>query len=124
METWADKAVMITGGAGFIGAHLAQRLVAEHCDEPALINLSTGDETSIREVVDLLTELTGFAGEVEWDTSRPDGQARRVFDVSKAEKHLGFRAQTTLGDGLKHTVDWYRANRHVARNVASSIAGA
>lgn len=99
-------------------------LAAEHCDDPALINLSTGDETSIREVVDLLTELTGFAGEVEWDTSRPDGQARRVFDVSKAEKHLGFRARTTLGDGLKHTVDWYRANRHVARNVASSIAGA
>jgi GDP-L-fucose synthase len=92
-------------------------LAAERCDEPALFNLSTGDETSIRGVVERLTALTGFAGKVEWDTERPDGQARRVFDVSKADKDLGFQASTTLGDGLKLTVDWYRANRSVARNV-------
>ena len=95
-------------------------LAAERCDDPALINLSAGDETSIRVIVELLAELTGFAGEVVWDTSRPDGQARRVFDVSKAELELGFRAATPLGDGLRRTVDWYRANRHVARNVVGA----
>ena len=84
-------------------------------DRPELVNLSSGTETSIREVVEMLVEITGCDGEVVWDTSRPDGQARRVFDVSKALRELGFKGRTSLYDGLRLTVDWYRANRYRAR---------
>lgn len=86
-------------------------------DEPALVNLSAGKETSIIEVVDMLVKVTGFDGEIVWDRSRPDGQARRMFDVSKAKKEMGFECTTNLRDGLQKTADWYRANRAEARNV-------
>ncbi len=86
-------------------------------DQPALVNLSAGREHSVREVVKELTEITGFGGEIAWDTSRPDGQARRMFDVSKAKDELGFECATGLRAGLEQTVEWYRANRHQARNV-------
>jgi GDP-L-fucose synthase len=89
---------------------------AEVYDEPALVNLSSGTEASIRELVDTLAEITGFTGETVWDASRPDGQERRLFDVSKAKKDMGFACSTSLRDGLELTVDWYRANRHEARN--------
>ena len=92
---------------------------AEVYDQPELVNLSSGTETSIREVVELLVEVTGFDGDMMWDTSRPDGQARRVFDVSKARRELGFRARMGLREGLRQTVEWYRANRTGARNVMS-----
>jgi GDP-L-fucose synthase len=84
-------------------------------DEPALVNLSSGVESSIREVVDMLAELSGFRGKVAWDTSRPDGQARRVFDVSRAEAELGWRARTPLREGLAQTLAWFRRNAAVAR---------
>ena len=90
---------------------------AETYDEPALVNLSSGAESSIREVVDALARVTGFDGELTWDTSRPDGQARRMFDVSKAQADMGFACNTSLEEGLRLTVDWYRAHRHEARNV-------
>lgn len=91
----------------------------EHYDEPALVNLSSGSEHSVREVVALLTELTGFRGQVVWDTERPDGQARRLFDVSKARDEMGFECTTSLRAGLERTVAWYRAHRHEARNVVA-----
>ncbi|MEM7204413.1 MAG: NAD-dependent epimerase/dehydratase family protein [Planctomycetota bacterium] len=90
---------------------------AEVYQEPALVNLSSGTETSIKEVVDTLVEITGFGGEIAWDRSRPDGQSRRVFDVSKAKQDMGFACGTSLRDGLQRTVDWYRAHRKEARNV-------
>ena len=86
-------------------------------EETALVNLSAGREASIIEVVDLLIEITNFDGEIVWDRSRPDGQARRMFDVSKAKEEMGFECSTSLRDGLQKTVDWYRANRNEARNV-------
>ena len=89
---------------------------AEVYDRPALVNLSSGTETSIVQVVDLLKEVTGFQGEVVWDRDRPDGQARRVFDVTRAREELDFSCPTSLREGLKLTVDWYRAHRHEARN--------
>ena len=94
-------------------------MACEKYDEPALVNLSSGREHSIKEVVDSLVEITGFDGVMEWDTSRPDGQARRMFDMSKAQREMGFSARTSLREGLQRTVDWYRANRHEARNVMS-----
>ena len=89
---------------------------AETYSEPALVNLSSGSEASIREVVDSLVEITGFTGEIVWDDSRPDGQSRRLFDVSKAKEEMGFSCSTSLQDGLRKTVEWYQENRHEARN--------
>ena len=89
---------------------------AEHYDEPALVNLASGVETNIIQVVEALTEITGFGGEIVWDRSRPDGQARRVFDTSRAQREMGFTCRTGLREGLQKTVDWYRANRADARN--------
>ncbi|HEV2386397.1 MAG TPA: NAD-dependent epimerase/dehydratase family protein [Candidatus Acidoferrales bacterium] len=88
-------------------------------DSSALVNLSSGAETSIRQVVDALVEITGFRGRIAWNASQPDGQLRRLFDVSKAERELGFRARTSLVEGLRLTVDWYRIHRAEARNDAA-----
>jgi GDP-L-fucose synthase len=84
--------------------------------EPQLVNLSSNKETSIREVVETLIRISGFRGEVMWDRSRPEGQARRAFDVSKAHRELGWHARTSLEEGLRRTFDWYQANRLTARN--------
>jgi len=105
--------------AGDVAAGILR--AAEVYDEPALVNLSAGREHSVREVVALLTELTGFEGEIAWDASRPDGQARRMFDVSKAREEMGFECTTGLREGLRKTVDWYRANRSEARNVMAAF---
>lgn len=88
---------------------------AEVYDRAELVNLSSGREHSIREIVDELQEITGFSGSVTWDASKPDGQKRRLFDISKAERDLGYSAPTSLHDGLNKTVEWYRANIGVAR---------
>lgn len=90
-------------------------LAAERYSHPELVNLSSGVETSIRELAETLQELTGFQGEIVWDASQPDGQLRRCFDVSKAKTDLGFEARTSLREGLLKTVSWYQTNRAVAR---------
>jgi GDP-L-fucose synthase len=64
-------------------------------------------EISIRDLVHLIARLTGFEGEIVWDTSRPDGQPRRCLDTSKAERLFGFRAKTPFEEGLRRTVEWY-----------------
>ena len=71
----------------------------------------TGEEISIRDLAGLVAELTGFEGELAWDTSRPGGQPRRRLDVTRAEELFGFRAQTSLRTGLERTVSWYAARR-------------
>ncbi len=83
-------------------------LAAEHYDGAEPVNLGTGVETSIRELAHLLTELTGFAGEIVWDESMPNGQPRRQLDASRAAERFGFRARTPLRDGLARTIAWYR----------------
>jgi GDP-L-fucose synthase len=88
---------------------------AEVYESPQLVNLSSGIETTIAEVVDHLVTLTGFKGRVEWDRSMPDGQSRRFFDVTKAQRDLGFTAKTSLEDGLAKTVEWYQKNQEKAR---------
>jgi len=90
---------------------------AEVYSQPELVNLSGGQDTSIREVIDTLAGITGFKGEIVWDRSRPDGQARRLFDISKAQTELGWNARTVLRDGLARTVAWYREHRSTARNL-------
>lgn len=95
---------------------------AEVYDEPQLVNLASGVETSVRTVVDTLAELTGFDGEITWDADRHDGQSRRVFDVSKARRELDFAPRTSLREGLRQTMDWYRRNHAEARKVLSFSA--
>jgi GDP-L-fucose synthase len=90
---------------------------AEVYNRPELVNLSSGKEANIREVVETLAQITGFDGEIVWDSSRPDGQARRLFDISKARRELGFEARTNLREGLRFTAEWYRIHRSEARNV-------
>jgi GDP-L-fucose synthase len=85
-------------------------LAAERYDGVEPVNLGTGVETSIRELAALLAELTGFAGEIVWDESMPNGQPRRQLDASRAAERFGFRAGTSLRDGLERTIAWYREN--------------
>lgn len=85
-------------------------LAAERYDRPDPVNVGAGFEVSIKELVDLIGELTGFQGRIVWDTSRPDGQPRRCLDTSRAEREFGFRARTPFRVGLERTVAWYRAH--------------
>jgi GDP-L-fucose synthase len=83
-------------------------LAAQHYDGAEPVNLGTGVETSIRELAETIADLTGFDGELVWDTSMPNGQPRRQLDASRAERLFGFRAQTPLREGLSRTIAWYR----------------
>jgi GDP-L-fucose synthase len=83
---------------------------AERYDGAGPVNLGSGEEISIRDLAELVAELTGFEGTVAWDTSRPNGYPRRKLDTSRAEQLFGFRAQTPLREGIERTVAWYRAS--------------
>ena len=84
-------------------------LAAERYDKPAPVNLGAGFEIKIRDLVGLIAELTGFSGRIVWETDKPDGQPRRMRDVSRAEAEFGFRARTPFAEGLRRTIEWYRA---------------
>lgn len=88
----------------------------ETMDEPIPINLGTHSEIRIKDLVDLIAKLTGFAGRIAWDASKPDGQPRRCLDVSRAEKLIGWRARVGFEEGLRRTIEWYRA-QHGVREV-------
>jgi len=83
-------------------------LAAERYNESEPVNIGAGFEISIKDLVDLIVRLTGFKGKVLWDTTKPDGQPRRILDVSKAEREFGFKAATDFEDGLQKTIKWYR----------------
>lgn len=115
VEVWgAGKATRDFCYAGDVAEGMIR--MAEKIDEPVLLNMACGEDHSIREVCDALTEITGFSGQIKWLTDRPEGQCRRVLDMSTTEKVLGFCCTTSLGEGLEKTVEWYRANRKSARN--------
>jgi GDP-L-fucose synthase len=84
-------------------------LAAQHYDGAAPVNLGSGEEIAIRDLAAVIAELTGYGGEIAWDTSLPNGQPRRRLDVSRAEELFGFRARTGLREGLERTIDWYRS---------------
>ena len=86
-------------------------LAAEQYDKPEPVNLGTDLEISIKDLTQLIVELTGFKGAVKWDASQPDGQPRRRLDVTRARKEFGFSAAVTFREGLQKTVDWYKAQR-------------
>lgn len=84
---------------------------AEVMDEPVPINLGTGMEITIKALVELIVKLTGFQGKIRWDATKPDGQPRRCLDTTRATQLLGWSAQVGFEQGLKTTIEWYRANR-------------
>ncbi|MCL0064798.1 GDP-L-fucose synthase [Dehalococcoidia bacterium] len=83
-------------------------LATERHNKPDPINLGSGFEISIKDLVEMIAELTGFKGRIIWDTSKPDGQPRRCLDVSKARKEFEFEAEVELREGLKRTIEWYK----------------
>ena len=84
-------------------------LAAERYDGPEPVNLGAAKEISIRELAELVADVTGFEGRITWDESRPGGQPRRSVDPSRARELFGFEARTPLREGLERTVAWYRA---------------
>ena len=85
-------------------------MATEKYNKPEPVNLGTGKETSIKELVKTISEIIGFEGEIRWDATKPDGCPRRCLNVKKAYDEFGFRASTSLADGLKETIKWYLAN--------------
>ena len=81
---------------------------AEGYNKSEPVNIGAGFEISIKELVKLIVELTGFNGKVIWDGTKPDGQPRRCLDISRAEMEFGFKARCNFEDGLKETIEWYR----------------
>ena len=86
-------------------------LATEYYDGSEPVNLGSGYEISIKDLVQTISKLTGFSGDLVWDTSKPNGQPRRVLDTTRAAQYFGFRALTNFEDGLRKTIEWYRTNR-------------
>jgi len=86
-------------------------LAAEHYDGPEPVNLGSGMEISIRDLAQLIARLSGFQGDIVWDTTKPNGQPRRALDTSKAEKLFGFRSRMPFEEGLRRTIVWYDQTR-------------
>ena len=86
-------------------------LATEKYNKPDPINIGAGFEISIKELVELIAKLTGFRGDIIWDNSKPDGQPRRMLNVSRAEREFGFKGKTSLEEGLKKTIDWYLSTK-------------
>jgi GDP-L-fucose synthase len=91
----------------------AQGIVAamERLEGSDPVNIGAGFEIRIRDLAELVAELTGFTGRLSFDPSKPDGQPRRMLDVTRAKEQFDFAATTDFRAGLKRTIDWYRAHR-------------
>src|SRR4051794_11165118 len=85
-------------------------LAAERYDSSAPVNIGTGIETRIKDLAEIIERLTGYRGKTVWDTSRPDGQPTRYLDVSRARERFGFEAEVDLEDGLRRTIESFRAS--------------
>jgi GDP-L-fucose synthase len=86
-------------------------LAAERYNGSEPVNLGSGMEIRIKDLAETISRLTGFGGKLVWDTTKPNGQPRRVLDTSRAEQFFGFRAQTPFEEGLRRTIEWYREHR-------------
>lgn len=84
-------------------------LATEKYNSPNPVNIGTGSEISVNALVELIKKTIGYEGSTVWDTSRPDGSARRCLDVTRAEKEFGFKASTSLEEGIQKTVEWYES---------------
>ena len=86
-------------------------LATQYYNRSDPVNIGSSFEISIKELTELIARLTGFEGQVRWDTSKPNGQPRRKLDTTRAKEYFGFSAKTNFEDGLRKTIDWYLANR-------------
>ena len=86
-------------------------LATEHYNGVEPVNIGAGFEITIKELAEKIVRLTGFGGELRWDSSQPDGQPRRRLDVSRAKKLFGFESKIPFEEGLKATIEWYKQNR-------------
>ncbi len=86
-------------------------LATEHYDGAEPVNIGAGFEITVRDLAEKIAELTGFSGEIRWDSSQPDGQPRRCLDTSRARELFGFQVRTSLDDGLRRTIEWYQRER-------------
>jgi GDP-L-fucose synthase len=89
-------------------------LAAEKYSKPDLVNLGSGEEISVRDLLEMIRTMVGTPALVRWDHSKPDGQPRRSLDTSRAVEEFGWRAKTSLRDGLKETIEWFTASRAVS----------
>jgi GDP-L-fucose synthase len=94
-------------------------MATERYDSPEPVNIGVGKEITIRDLVELIAQVTDFTGEIVWDTSKPDGQPRRVLDTTRAEREFGFQATTSFEDGLRTTVDWFREHQQAGDRVTA-----
>ncbi len=86
-------------------------LALERYEKSEPVNLGSSSEITIKNLVSVITSLTGFEGQVVWDTTKPNGQPRRRLDTSRAERAFGFKARVPLKEGLRKTIDWYKATQ-------------
>lgn len=86
-------------------------LATEHYNSSDPVNIGTGREIRIKDLAEKIARLTGYQGEIRWDTSQPDGQPRRCLDTTKARERFSFEAHTSFDDGLCQTIDWYESHR-------------
>jgi len=113
---WNNKKEIIVWGTGKASREFlyvedaaeAILLATEKYNKADPVNIGAGKEITIRELVNLIAELTGYKGNIVWDTSKPDGQPRRCLDTSKAKREFSFEANMNLREGLKKTIDWYK----------------
>jgi GDP-L-fucose synthase len=115
----AEKCTIRLWGTGsasreFLYAGDCARAIAVSLEKrtgPEPINLGTGREISIRELAELIKSIGGYDAQIEWDTSKPDGQPRRSLDVTRADTVLRWRASTSLEEMIRRTIYWYRNNK-------------
>jgi GDP-L-fucose synthase len=96
---------------------------AEKYSKPEPVNLGSGEEISIRDLLELIVSLVSYQGRVRWDASKPDGQPRRRLDTSRAIAEFGWRAETPLDKGLQETIRWYKSTADDPATVAGASAG-
>ncbi|MEE9405542.1 MAG: GDP-L-fucose synthase [Algisphaera sp.] len=92
-------------------------VATEKMDDPSPLNLGTGSEITIKNLVELVAKLCKFDGKIEWDATKPDGQPRRCLDTTKAKETMGWEAQVGFEEGLERTIEWFEANRDNIREV-------
>ncbi len=99
-------------------------LAAERYDGEGPVNVGSGDEITIADLTEKVARKSGFAGQIEWDSSRPDGQPRRKLDTSRARELFGFEATIGLDDGLARTIQWYRGEASTSSRGSGNLAAA
>jgi GDP-L-fucose synthase len=94
-------------------------LAAEKYAKPDLVNLGSGEEISVRNLLEKIQAFSGYEGKIRWDSSKPDGQPRRCLDTSRALAEFGWRAKTSLGDGLQKTIEWYEQDGRMMQGASA-----